>query len=171
MIILLVKYILRFITLVLIQVLVVNKLNIGTFINPYIYFIFILTLPFNTKPWVVLLISLFSGIIMDSFSAIPGPHIAATVFIGYFRRFYIEFSTNADVVESNEEIGFKNKGVLGFIVYVVILVFLHHLLLFFLEAFTFNQFFSTIERIIFSTFFTSLIMVVQQLLFYRLEKE
>lgn len=165
------NYLIRFILLVFFQVVVVNNIDLSTYVNPYIYVAFILSLPYNTKPWLVLVLSFLLGMTMDTFSSLPGPHIAATVFMGYFRRFYIMFSTNKDDQETNIEPSISSKGPVGFLVYALVLVFMHHFVLFFLEAFTIQQFFSTITRIFFSTLFTVLLISIGQLLFYRVAKK
>lgn len=165
------NYLMRFVLLVFFQVVVVNNIDLSTYVNPYIYVAFILSLPYNTKPWLVLVLSFLLGMTMDSFSSLPGPHIAATVFMGYFRRFYIMFSTNKDDQETNIEPSISSKGPVGFLVYALVLVFMHHFVLFFLEAFTIQQFFSTITRIFFSTLFTVLLISIGQLLFYRVAKK
>ncbi|MES2725609.1 MAG: rod shape-determining protein MreD [Bacteroidota bacterium] len=165
------NYLMRFILLVFFQVVVVNNIDLSTYVNPYIYVAFILSLPYNTKPWLVLVLSFLLGMTMDTFSSLPGPHIAATVFMGYFRRFYIMFSTNKDDQETNIEPSISSKGPVGFLVYALVLVFMHHFVLFFLEAFTIQQFFSTITRIFFSTLFTVLLISIGQLLFYKVAKK
>ncbi|MES2380826.1 MAG: rod shape-determining protein MreD [Bacteroidota bacterium] len=165
------NYLMRFVLLVFFQVVVVNNIDLSTYVNPYIYVAFILSLPYNTKPWLVLVLSFLLGMTMDTFSSLPGPHIAATVFMGYFRRFYIMFSTNKDDQETNIEPSISSKGPVGFLVYALVLVFMHHFVLFFLEAFTIQQFFSTITRIFFSTLFTVLLISIGQLLFYKVAKK
>lgn len=171
MIIDLLNYLVKFILLVFFQIVIVNNIDLSTYVNPYIYIVFIISLPYNTKPWLVLLLSFLLGITMDTFSSLPGPHIAATVLMGYLRRFYLIFSTNKDDLSTKTEPSFTSKGVIGFLVYAFILVFVHHFLLFFLEAFSFNQFFSTLARIFFSSVFTLLIIALLQLLFYKMAKK
>ncbi len=165
------NFILRFVLIVFFQVVIINNIDISTFVNPYIYVALILSLPYNTKPWLVVVLSFILGMTMDTFSSLPGPHIAATVLLGYFRRFYIVFSTNKDDQDTKIEPSIGSKGPLGFILYASVLVFIHHFLLFFLEAFTFNQFFGTLTRIFFSSLFTIFLITIGQLLFYKIAKK
>jgi hypothetical protein len=166
-----VNYLLRFVLLVFFQIAIVNNIDLSTYVNPYIYVVFILSLPYNTKPWIVLVLSLLIGITMDSFSSLPGPHIAATVLMGYSRRFYIMFSTNKDDQNLPIKPSISSKGPIGFLVYALVMVFIHHFLLFFLEAFSFNQFLATLTRIFFSSLFTVLLIILGQLLFYKIAKK
>lgn len=165
------NFLARFVLLVFLQIVVINNIDLSTFVNPYIYVVLILSLPYNTKSWLVLVISFLLGMTMDTFSSMPGPHIAATVLMGYMRRFYLMFSTNKDDLETKIEPNFSSKGPIGYMVYVLLMVFLHHFVLFFLEAFTFHQFFSTLSRIFFSTLFTTLLVGLGQLLFYKVAKK
>jgi len=165
------NYLLRFVLLVFFQIAIVNNIDLSTYVNPYIYVVFILSLPYNTKPWIVLVLSLLIGITMDSFSSLPGPHIAATVLMGYSRRFYIMFSTNKDDQNLPIKPSISSKGPIGFLVYALVMVFIHHFLLFFLEAFSFNQFLATLTRIFFSSLFTVLLIILGQLLFYKIAKK
>lgn len=165
------NYLVRFVLLLFFQIVIINNIDLSTYVNPYIYVVFILSLPYNTKPWLVLVFSFILGLTMDSFSSLPGPHIAATVLMGYARRFYIMFSTNKDDQNTKIEPSISSKGAIGFIVYAFVLVFIHHFLLFFLEAFSFHQFFATLTRIFFSTLFTVLLISLGQLLFYKVAKK
>ncbi len=167
MILALLSYIARFILLILFQVLVVNKLGLSTYINPYIYIVFVLMLPINFKPWLVLIIASVTGIVMDSFSSTPGLHMAACVGMGYVRNFYLRFATGKDDQDSNIIPNLSNKGWVWFLVYIFIMVSIHHFILFFLEIYSLSQFFSTLFQIFLSTIFTVLIILVGQLLFYK----
>jgi rod shape-determining protein MreD len=171
MIIEILNFVVRFILLVFLQIVIVNNIDLSAYVNPYIYVVLILSLPYNTKPWLILVISFLLGITMDTFSSMPGPHIAATVFMGYLRRFYLIFSTNKDDLTTTVAPNFNSKGPIGYMVYVLIMVFSHHFLLFFLEAFSFSHFFSTLSRIFFSTLFTVLLIGIGQLLFYKVAKK
>lgn len=167
MIIELVSNIIKFILLILFQLLVVNKLGISTYVNPYVYVVFILLLPIKIKPWIVLVISCLTGMVMDSFSSTPGLHMAACVCMGYLRGFYLRFATGKDDQESNIIPNMSNKGWVWFSIYTFIMVFIHHFMLFFLEIYGLNQFFGTLTQIFFSTLFSVFIIVIGQLLFYK----
>jgi hypothetical protein len=80
-------------------------------------------------------------------------------------------STNKDDQNAPIIPSISSKGPIGFLVYALVLVFIHHFLLFFLEAFSFNQFLATLTRIFFSTLFTVLLIALGQLLFYKIVKK
>ena len=52
----LLKYILIYIVLVALQVFIFNNIQLNGFINPYIYVLFILILPFDVRGWWLLVL-------------------------------------------------------------------------------------------------------------------
>jgi rod shape-determining protein MreD len=164
------SYLLRFIAILLLQVLVVNNIELSSYINPYIYVAFILMLPVSMKPWQVVVVSFLAGATMDAFSSTPGLHIAATNFMGYMRIHYLRATTTKEDMESRIIPSVSQKGIVWFSVYGFVMIFLHHLLLFFLEIYGFQEFLSTLTRVFVSTIVTLLLIIVGQLLFYRSKK-
>ena len=71
------KNIFRFIILVLVQVLVLNNIQFLGYINPYIYILFILSLPVRTPRWASLLLAFVLGLTIDIFANTPGMHASA----------------------------------------------------------------------------------------------
>lgn len=171
MIIELITYLLRFFGILFLQILIVNNIELNTYINPFIYVIFILALPVNVKPWIVLVISFITGVAMDSFSSTPGLHMAATVFMGYLRGFYLKIAASKEDLEGNIIPSISQKGPVWFLLYTFILVLAHHFFLFFLEVYSFKEFFRTIARIFFSTIFSVALIMLGELLFYKSVKQ
>lgn len=160
-------YLLRFIFLILLQLLVINNIELSTYINPYIYPLLILTLPVSMKPWQVVLLSFFTGMVMDTFSSTPGLHMAATTFMGYIRIFYLKFAANKEDFEGRLAPTLSRKGAVWFMVYTFILIFVHHLLLFYFEVYGFSEFFRTFLRVMGSSLFSVLLIGLGQILFYK----
>jgi hypothetical protein len=154
----------------MLQLLVVNNLELTTYINPFIYIIFILSLPVNMKPWIVLTISFFTGMVMDSFYSTPGLHMGATIFMGYLRGFYLRIAANKEDFESRISPSVADKGIVWFLVYALSLTIAHHLFLFFFEVYSFFEFFRTLLRISGSALFSVLLIVIGELLFFSKSK-
>ena len=76
---------LRFVVLILAQILIFNNIEINGYLTPYIYILFLILLPFETPGWVILLSGFFLGFIMDIFSETMGMHTAATTLAAYLR--------------------------------------------------------------------------------------
>ena len=71
--------------LILLQVLVFDNVQIRGYINPYIYVLFILLIPFETPPWLLLISAFLLGFGVDLFSDTMGMHTAASVFMAFCR--------------------------------------------------------------------------------------
>lgn len=161
-----IKYGLMFIGLVLTQVLVLNHIQFSGFVNPYIYILFVLLLPLSSPRYAVLLLAFLIGITIDIFSNSLGVHAFATVFAAYFRPFVIRLISNREEDMSNYP-GLMQTQSRWFLGYITIMVVLHHTVLFYLEVFTFHNFFETLFRIFVSSVFTIFAIVLSQFIVFR----
>jgi len=161
------KSILRFVFLVLLQVLIIKNIELGRFINPFIYVLFILMLPFETPKGILLLSSFLLGITIDMFYDTSGMHAAACVFMAFSRPAVLKLFSPRDGYEGETKPTMEYLGASWFISYSSILILLHHFVLFFIEMFSFSEFFSTIFRVIVSSIFTLILVVISQYFFYR----
>ena len=157
----------RFILLVLLQVLLIDHIQISGYIQPFFYEIFILLLPFETPGWLVLISAFFLGLSIDFFENTPGLHASATVFMGFLRPGVLKLIAPRDGYEPQTYPGIFYYGTSWFIKYSLILIFAHNLMLFFLEVFTVTYFFETLLRVILSTIFSFVLIVLSQFLVYR----
>ena len=162
--------IIRFILLVLIQGLVLNHILFSSYINPNLYVLFILLLPFDTPKWILLLSAFFIGLSIDMFSNTPGMHAAACVLMAFLRPNFLALITQREEIESRDEPSLKKLGPIRFITYAALLVFIHHAFLFYIEVFRFQEFFSTLLRVLLSTIFTVLLMVITLYLFKKSDR-
>jgi rod shape-determining protein MreD len=162
----LIKYAIMFVSLVLLQVLVLNYIQFSGYINPYIYILFVLLLPISTPKYAVVLLGFFIGFVVDVFSNTPGLHSSAATFIAFLRP-YIYGMTSAREVDKNDFPGVKQYGLYWFLYYSAILVFLHHIFFFYVEVFTFAHFFQTLLRTVLSSVFSVFIIVLSQYIVFR----
>ncbi|MGC8803585.1 MAG: rod shape-determining protein MreD [Bacteroidales bacterium] len=161
------KYILRFILLVLLQIFIFNKIQFSNLINPYFYVLFILLLPFDMPRSALLISAFFLGLSIDLFSNTPGMHAAASTFMAFVRPAVLKGISPREDYEPDTTPTVYYYGLRWFIGYALVLVFLHHFVLFFLEMFRWSDFFSTLARVFLSTAFTSLLIVVSQFFFFK----
>lgn|SRR5690554_4943448 len=162
----LIKYTVMFVVLVLAQVLVLNQVQLGGYINPYIYVLFILLLPVSTPRYLLLILGFLIGLAVDIFANSLGIHAAATVFIAFVRPYIIRSISNREE-DRNDYPGLHQNKFTWFLSYAFLMVFFHHFFLFFLEYFTFSHFFSTFLKIILSSVFTVFIIVLSQFIIFR----
>jgi rod shape-determining protein MreD len=155
----------RFILLVLLQVIVLNHINFLGYINPYIYILFILVYPFTGNKSLLILLSFLLGLSVDIFGDSGGIHAAASVFIGYARPAALKFSFGLSYEHNTIKI---NKAPLNQrILYITVMVLLHHLVLFSLEIFSVSHILLVLKSALFSGIFSTLLIVCALILFSR----
>jgi hypothetical protein len=133
--------------------------------------LFIIVLPFETPKWVLLFSAFIMGITIDMFYDTAGMHAAACVFIAYIRPGVLKLFSPRDGYEFGTQPTIQHLGIPWFLSYSGILIVLHHLILFYIEIFRFSEFFSTLFRVITSSIFTILLVVISQYLFYRKKEQ
>lgn len=151
--------ILRFIVLVLVQVLILNNIKFLGFINPYLYILFIIVLPISISRSLLLVLAFALGLCIDIFSNTFGIHAFATVFAAFMREPFIKLllprDDNHDIVIPSMHSFGKNQ----FIKYAVLMVLTHHIVLFVVEAFSFSNITSLGLRTISSSAFTLILLL------------
>lgn len=160
------KYAVMFVSLVLVQVLILNQVQFGGFFNPYVYILFVILLPLSAPRYLVLILAFMLGFIIDIFSNSLGVHSAATVFIAYMRPLVIRVISNRED-DKNDYPGLHQNKLIWFVSYVIFMVLLHHLLLFYIEVYTFANFLNTLFRVILSSVFSIIVIVLSQFLVFR----
>jgi len=157
------RYILSYIAIILVQVLILNNLNLGGYINPWLYILFILILPVETPKWLLLIFGFITGLIIDSFLNTIGMHASATVLLAFLRPLFLRFLAPRDGYDPGSLPVPSHFGFAWFLKYAIVSVFTHHLFLFIVEAFTFEHFFVTLWKTILSSIATLLIIMLAQL--------
>ena len=153
----------RFIVLLLIQVLLLSHVNFLGNINPYPYILFVLLFPVKNNRLIFILLSFLLGLLIDMFLDSGGIHAAATVTIAFIRPAALKFSFGA--VYEHNAIKFGNVDIGPRITYITILVLIHHFILFLLEIFNFSKIFLVLKNTLFSSIFTILLCVLITIIF------
>jgi len=158
-----------FLLLMLIQVLVFNNIQFSGYVNPYVYVMFILILPLEIPPWLMLIISFFTGLIMDFMSGSPGMHTSATVFAGFARPYVLRIISPRDGYETGPSPSIASYGFKWFFTYTIVVVLIHHLVLFYVEVFRLADFFRTMLRVLLSSVFSVTFILLLE--YYRRDKK
>lgn len=161
----------RFILLVLLQVLIVQNIRLGPYIILFPYILFILLLPFETPKLVVMLIAFFTGLVIDMFYDTAGIHAAVCTLVGFSRYFVLKLLSPREGYDPGFSPTIQSMGSVWFITYSATIIFIHHLFFFYLEIFRFSEFFTTLLRVFLSTIGTFTFVYVIQFLFYRTYKK
>jgi hypothetical protein len=169
---LLVKNIIRFILFILVQVYVLSQIPpLHQFITPYLYFLFILWLPFNISRSGLLLVSFLFGLTLDYFLGTPGLHAAPCVLIAYLRPFLINVLISQEGAELNyAEPSIKSLGFAPYGLYILVFTFIHHFYLVLIEWLNFGNFLYFIGKVTATTGISLLLIFITEMLFFRKQK-
>lgn len=131
----------------------------------FIYVGFLLMLPVETGRLLLLIIGFSMGIIIDTFYDSLGLHAFASVFIMFIRNPWLGWLTPQGGYDAGSIPNMESNGIQWFLTYSIPLILIHHSLLFFIEVGGFQYTGFTILKIVSSTLFTILIIVMLQFLF------
>lgn len=155
-----------FVVLLLLQVLIFSNIDYMGYLCPYVYILFILSLPIGYNIYAAMSLAFAMGFFVDIFSNTPGVHIAASVAVAYIRDMWFGFIMPHSEMR-NMEPSLGKLGVSSFLKYTVGMVFIHHLILFFAEAWTFTAAWFTIIKAVLNTVVTTLLIFCYYLISKR----
>lgn len=168
----LVRNSLRFMFFILVQVYVLFQIQpLHQFIVPYLYFLFILWLPFNTPRMALTMIGFIYGLSLDFFTKTPGLHAAPCILIAYLRPFLINILIRQEGSETNyRSPSVTSMGFAPYATYVLILTLIHNGYLVLLEWLQFGSFLYFLGKVLATTGVSLLLIFITELLFFRKEK-
>ncbi|HEX9600514.1 MAG TPA: rod shape-determining protein MreD [Mariniflexile sp.] len=161
-------HITRFISLVFLQVVLFSNINFSGYINPFVYIMFIALFPVKNNRFIIIFLSFFLGLAIDLFSDTGGIHAAACVFIAYIRPVILKFSFG--VIYEHQTIKFNTVEFGEKLTYLTILTFTHHFVLFFLEIFSVSKIILVLQKTLFSSIFTILLILIITIIFSKKTK-
>jgi len=165
-----VQQLLRFGLYVGLYVLVVSQLSLFDRGWCFFYLGFLLFLPINTPVSLQLLLGFTLGFTIDITYDTGGLHAAAAVLLAYLRPWVLRLLTPRDGYDAQDTVNVHQMGWQWFLVYLLLLVSLHHLAYFFLELGSFRHPLLTLSRVGVSILFTSLALLIVQLLFFPVRR-
>ncbi|MEO5681940.1 MAG: rod shape-determining protein MreD [Chitinophagaceae bacterium] len=168
----LVKNIIRFALFILLQVFVLHQVQpLHKFITPYLYFLFIIWLPFSMSRGLLMFIAFIFGLTLDYFLKTPGLHAAACVLVAYVRPFLVNMLIRQEGNEQNyASPSIVSMGWAPYFTMVFILTLLHHGYLVFLEWMQFGTFLYFLGKVLATTGISMLLILITEILFFRKEK-
>ena len=160
--------IVRFVLLLLLQVIICNHINFFGYINPYIYIIFIFLFPIRDSRLILLLVSFSLGLLVDMFSDSGGVHAAAALCLAYVRPILLKASFG--MLYEHHSIKFSSTEIGSLITYITFGTVLHHFVLFTFEIFNISEILLILKKTLFSSVFTIILSVLIIILFSRNRK-
>ena len=131
----------------------------------FIYIGYLLLLPVETSPLWLMFVGFGMGLFIDMFYDSIGIHACASVGTMYLRNFWLARVTPQGGYDNGAVPSLAADGLQWFLIYATPMVFVHHALLFFVEAGGFQYFGFTLLKIIFSTLYTLIVILIVQYLF------
>ncbi|MEM6840748.1 MAG: Rod shape-determining protein MreD [Bacteroidota bacterium] len=156
----------NFIIFFIIQILVVRKLVLFDVAFCYVYLAFLLLLPIELSVITAMLLGFTTGLLVDIFYNTFGIHAAACVFIMYIRKLWIDFLTPRGGYDMGSIPSPRSQGFRWFLSYAFPLLLIHHTLIFFVEIGGFQLLSYTVLKVIASTGFSLIMILVIQYIIY-----
>jgi hypothetical protein len=154
----------NFFLYLLVQVLLFKKLVLFNTSFCFLYVAFILLLPIETNNLVLMIAAFLLGFGIDIFYDSLGIHALSLVAVAYIRNYWLSAITPQGGYDVGEGPTMAVNGFQWFLVYSLPLVFVHHVILFFVEAGGFSMFWFTMLKVIGSVCFTMVIIILLQYL-------
>jgi hypothetical protein len=168
----LVRNTIRFVLFILVQYYVLFQIRpLHQFVVPYIYYLYVLWLPFSLGRMSLMLISFLFGLTLDYFTQTPGLHAAACTMIAYLRGFVVNILIPQEGAEQNYKSPSPvSMGWAPYAVYVLVLTLLHHTYLVLLEWLQFGSFLFFLGKVLATSGISLMLVLITELLFFRKEK-
>lgn len=156
--------IIRFVVLIILQILVINYVYLGGYMIPFIYLLAVLMLPTRLGRIPLLLIAFGAGMMVDIFCNVPGFHAFSCTMMAMVR-----IISGNKMLERDDPAGIDVPSVatVPFPVlasYFLLLSFVYCLTYFLLESFNFGNFLWMMLSVLLSTLATWALMLLYQLL-------
>ena len=131
----------------------------------FFYVAYLLTLPVYLSKPLMMLAGFGIGFLVDIFYDSQGLHAMACVFVAYVRNYWLGVLTPQGGYETNSVPAVAAFGPQWFVTYSAPLIFVHHLLLFYTEAGGFAYFWHTLAKVLASTGFTLVAVLISEFIF------
>lgn len=168
----LVRNTIRFVLFILVQEYVLFQVHpLHRFIVPYVYFLYVLWLPFSMNRMSMMLVSFLFGLTLDYFTQTPGLHAASCTLIAYLRPFVVNILLPQEGAEQNYKSPSPiSMGWAPYAVYVLVLTLVHNSYLVLLEWLQFGSFLFFLGKVLATSGISLMLILITELLFFRKEK-
>lgn len=159
---------LRFLLLIVFQVLLFNHIDFLGYVNPYIYILFIALYPVKNNRMLFLFLSFLLGLIIDFFMDSGGINATASLIIAFIRPAVLKFSFGA--VYEHNVLKFNNTNFIQKLAYLSILIVIHHFFYFLMEFFNISKIILILKNTLLSSIFTILLSILITTIFSKKTK-
>lgn len=152
------RYIIIFVTVVLLQVLLFDNLTLTPYVYPLVYVAFILWLPTNISHAALIILSMVLGVSVDLLSGLPGLNTIASLASGFVRPAALNIAIGKELSRDSIMPLPYNVGNSKWLRYALLTISVHCLVFFFFEASTFRYAGFTLFRALGSLSSTTLLV-------------
>ncbi len=149
------------------QILVFNNLDLSKSIIPFIYPIIIISASRVSNRSLLLILGFSLGLLIDVFSNTGGAHAMSTTLLAFFQPYLLSSMGPSDSNSNKIKPSIYSLGLKNYLVFALILLFVHHFMVFLMEMFTFSNFGLTLLRISASSLVSLLLILLLQFIFFR----
>ncbi|MEG2070040.1 MAG: rod shape-determining protein MreD [Bacteroidales bacterium] len=161
----------RFIILIVLQVFVCNYIHLFGFINPNIYLLALLLLPFETPKSLQYLIAFTSGFLIDMFAMTYGVNASAALLLIFVRPYLVKLLNGRRTTEGTDKPTPSTKDLKWMLIYTFVLVFIYQLMAYMLELFSFRHFLKSMGIVLINTLFTSFVILCIEYILIPVKKK
>ena len=136
--------ILMIVFLIALQIFVLNRITLFGKYTPVIYPVFVMFYPFFRNKFQFLALSFLLGLGIDAFLYTWGINAFAITIIAYFRTLIFRTSTDT----STDFFSFQSLQWTQFLLFIIVSIFIHQLLVQYIEIFKFNRFFDVFINVL-----------------------
>ena len=148
------------------QVVVLNEVELFSFINPYVYPIIVLMLPVETKRAAVLIAAFVLGFSIDLMEQSSGIHAFACSWVGFLRPRLVRLVSTQKGFEFGA-LSLRDMGWQKFLFYAFSGLWIHHYFLFVIDEHSLSGWFFHLLDATYTSIFSLLIIFTVQLLASR----
>jgi len=149
------------------QIVVFNNLGISAYVIPFIYPVIIISFARTVNKSLVLLLGFSIGLIIDLFSNTGGAHTMGLTVMAFLQPHLLASMGPSDSSAEKNQASIYSLGLKNYLVFAMILLFVHHFVVFTIEVFSFSNFNLTLLRVVFSTIASLILLMLLQFIFVR----
>ena len=158
--------VLMIVLLVALQIFVLNRITLFNQYTPVLYPVFVMFYPFFRNRYQFLALSFLLGLGIDSFLYTWGINAFATTLIAYFRTLIFRTSTET----STDFFSFQSLQWSQFLIFIFSSIFLHQLLVQYMEFFKLSRFFEIFINVL-ATSGISFIFILLYALIFKIKQK
>jgi len=157
-----------FILLILLQILIIDKVDLGNLSSyscPLIYGLLIVIINPKTNIFLLFLLAFATGLIIDVFRDTPGINASSLLVLAFLKNPLLDLMFDKDDIDETKDINIYSLGVSKFLIFAFILLFIQHIWFYIIEYSSFYMFMNIIIKSIINSVLATFILLIIQYLF------